>query len=176
MLDRALLDRHLSDSEQDALLSLAESLGLSLDTAMELHRRYLTALAQAAWEDGVVTDTERQDLLEVAGLLGLTPDDVEIALKTTQGEERPPQWGRFRLEAGDTIAFTGQMNGQRDEWEHKANTVGLTVTPGGVTKRTRLLVAADPDSLSGKAGKARQYGIPIVTEDAFAKLLERMGE
>jgi len=174
VLDRALLDLHLSASEQDALLDLAESLGLSLDAAMELHRRYLTALGQAAWADGVVTHSERQDLHKVAGVLGLTPDDVEIALTCTQDRPPSPKWGRFRLESGDVVAFTGQMNGPRDEWERRAGAVGLTVTSGGVTKRTRLLVAADPDSLSGKAGKARQYDIPIVTEDAFAKLLERM--
>jgi exonuclease len=31
--------------------------------------------------------------------------------------------------------------------------------------------AADPDSLSGKAVKARRYGIPIVTPEAFEKLV-----
>ncbi|MEV6931821.1 hypothetical protein AB0M46_46045 [Dactylosporangium sp. NPDC051485] len=31
-----------------------------------------------------------------------------------------------------------------------------------VTRRTRLLVAADPDSTSGKARTAAQYGIPAV--------------
>ena len=35
----------------------------------------------------------------------------------------------------------------------------------------RKIVAADPNSLSGKAGKARGYGVPIITEAAFAKLL-----
>jgi len=35
-------------------------------------------------------------------------------------------------------------------------------------------VAADPDSQSGKAAKARRYGIPIVTEEAFASLLNRL--
>jgi DNA polymerase III subunit epsilon len=33
---------------------------------------------------------------------------------------------------------------------------------GGVTKSTKVVVAADPESLSGKAGKARSYGIPVV--------------
>lgn len=174
VLDRALIDRHLSASEQDALLDLAESLGLSLDTALELHRRYLPALGQAAWEDGVVTDPERRDLVLVATLLGLTSEDVEIALTATRRETQ--RWGRFALKPGDTVAFTGQLGGPRDDWERRAMSVGLTVTAGGVTRRTRLLVAADPDSLSGKAGKARRYGIPIVTEGAFAELLERMDE
>jgi DNA polymerase-3 subunit epsilon len=46
---------------------------------------------------------------------------------------------------------------------------------GGLTKRTRLLVAADPDSLSGKAAKARAYGVPIVTEETLARLLDQAG-
>jgi DNA polymerase-3 subunit epsilon len=38
-----------------------------------------------------------------------------------------------------------------------------------VTKKVALLVAADPDSLSGKAREARDYGIPIVGEAALAR-------
>lgn len=41
-----------------------------------------------------------------------------------------------------------------------------------VTNRgMKLLVAADPDSLSGKAKKARSYGIPVVGETYLQKLL-----
>lgn len=52
----------------------------------------------------------------------------------------------------------------RSDWEQDAAEVGL-VPHGAVTKKVVLLVAADPDSLSGKARKARDYGIPVVTED-----------
>lgn len=168
LLDRALLDRHLSVSEQDALLDLAVSIGISVDSAMSLHRRYLEALAQLARQDGVVTDGERRDLLRVAGLLGLADGDVDAALRATPAEDLP--WGRFRLTEGDSVAFTGQLDGRRDEWERRAVAAGLTVA--AVTRRTRVLVAADPDSLSGKARKARQYGIPVVTADAFGDLLD----
>ena len=41
-----------------------------------------------------------------------------------------------------------------------------------VTKKTKVVVAADPDSLSGKAAKARAYDIPVITEAAFARLLQ----
>ncbi|MBK9697224.1 MAG: hypothetical protein IPO80_07445 [Propionibacteriaceae bacterium] len=44
---------------------------------------------------------------------------------------------------------------------------------GGVTKATRVVVAADPDSLSSKSKKARDYGIPIVTEAAFEQIFEQ---
>jgi len=170
LLDRALLDRALSASEQDGLIDLAGALELTYSDALALHRDYLTALARAAWSDGIVTDDERLDLKAVADLLGLTGHDVDIALRDAPTSQEPERWGQFRLRQGDVIAFTGQMTGHRDEWEARATRHGLQV--GSVTKRTRLLVAADPDSLSGKAAKARRYGIPIVTPDAFATLVE----
>jgi DNA polymerase-3 subunit epsilon len=43
-----------------------------------------------------------------------------------------------------------------------------------VTTRTRLLVAVDPDTMSGKAEKAGRYGIPIVYPQAFARMLKRL--
>ena len=64
------------------------------------------------------------------------------------------------------------MGRERGEWEAIARARGLEL--GGVTKRTKLVVAADPNSYSGKAAKARNYGIPIVTEAAFERLLGGM--
>jgi DNA polymerase-3 subunit epsilon len=172
LLDRALLDRNLSVSEQDGLIELAGTLELTYPDALALHRDYLTALSRTAWADGVVTDHERLDLKAVADLLGLTGHDVDIALREASTSQEPAQWGQFRLRPGDVVAFTGQMTGHRDDWETRATRGGLAV--GNVTKRTRLLVAADPDSLSGKAAKARQYGIPIVTPAAFETLVEEL--
>jgi DNA polymerase III subunit epsilon len=174
LLDRALLDRHISESEQDALIETAQALQMTVADAMELHRQYLTALAGAAWQDGIVEDEERRDLVTVAGLLGLSEHDVGAALRETRTSVQEFHWGQFRLQAGDRVAFTGQMAGLREEWELRATSRGLTVANGSVTKRTRVLVAADPDSLSGKAGKARQYGVPIITVPAFEAMLNQM--
>ncbi len=176
MLDRALLDRHISVSEQNALLELAQSLGLSWADAMELHRSYLASLAQVAWQDSVITDDEHKDLLNVADLLGLARQNVDIALAEarTCNSKLSGNLCQFRLELGDTVAFTGQMNKPREEWEHLATELGLRVTGGIVTRATRLLVAADPDSQTGKAGKARRCGVPIVGEEAFAILLTQL--
>jgi DNA polymerase-3 subunit epsilon len=41
-----------------------------------------------------------------------------------------------------------------------------------VTKKLDMLVLADPDSLSGKAKKAREYGIRIVAESAFWSIID----
>lgn len=159
VLDRALVDRHLTLEEQEELLEVARALDLGLPQVMELHRGYLAALADAAWEDGRVTADEEADLRLVASLLGV---DVGDALR-----------GPVRLSLGDLVVFTGQMREGRDVWENRALSAGLTVK-AGVTKRTAVVIAADPDSMSGKADKARTYGIPVVSENLFAGLLGQL--
>jgi DNA polymerase-3 subunit epsilon len=43
-----------------------------------------------------------------------------------------------------------------------------------LTKKVSVLVAADTDSLSGKAATARKWGIPIVASSAVEGLLENL--
>ncbi|GAA2977537.1 exonuclease domain-containing protein [Actinokineospora diospyrosa] len=155
VLDRALQDRVVSVDEQQELLETAQTLGLEPPDVLALHRTYLTDLANAAWSDRVITQEEAADLELVASLLALTPDDLAKAL--------------FHLTPGDAVVFTGQTREPRQTWEARATTAGLQVG-ASVSKKTRLLIAADPDSMSGKAAKARKLGIPIISEDTFVAL------
>ena len=59
----------------------------------------------------------------------------------------------------------------RSEWEAELSQRGLVI--GSLTRRTRILIAADPHLVSGKANKAREYGIPIINEEALTRLLAR---
>lgn len=127
---------------------------------------------RCALEDGIVTDDERADLAAVAASLGLTAKQVADALAWAAAHPRAGvKTSEFALRPGDRVVFTGDMDRGRDEWIAAIVAVGLT--SGGVTKSTRVLVAADPDSLSGKAVKARRYGIPVITEAAFEQLFQR---
>jgi len=54
----------------------------------------------------------------------------------------------------------------RELAEKLAADAGLEVRQN-VTKKLDVLVVADPDTQSGKAGKAREYGIRIIAEHAF---------
>ncbi|MDT7724996.1 MAG: polymerase subunit epsilon [Actinomycetota bacterium] len=164
LLDQALLDRHISVAEADALVALAAKLGIGRTTAVALHRAYLGQLAGA--------DADTEDLRQVAVLLGLAKSDVDKALRSAPAA---PVVRRFALATGDKVVFTGEMRRERPEWEERAVNAGLLVHPA-VTKTVKLLVAADPDTLSGKGRKARDYGIPVITEDAFAGMLDRIKE
>lgn len=172
VLETALIDRYLSAHEIESLLTVAENLGLTRHAADELHHDYLVAMAKVAWLDGVVTAAERADLAQVAAMLGLAATDVDLALEEAISAARESSTVTFALRPGDEICFTGSMTSPRDLLELEAISHGLAV--GGLTKRTKLLVAADPDSLSGKAKKARDYGTLIVNESGFLSLLRRM--
>ncbi|WP_123788606.1 DUF3320 domain-containing protein [Phytoactinopolyspora halophila] len=173
VLDQALLDRHISVTEADALLDVAAELELSRAAVEQLHDVYLTDLARAALADGVVTDNEREDLVAVAWLLGLADASVDDALSAARDMAEPESGhGRFELRPGDGVVFTGQMELSRDEWKRRAALHGLR-PEDAVTSSTTMMVAADTDTMSGKARRARELGVPIIDEATFARMLER---
>jgi DNA polymerase III subunit epsilon len=169
LLDQVLLDFHISPTEADALVEFAREVGLSRIDLDRLHLDYLAALVRAALADGAVTRAHRHELARVAGLLGLPAQSAAQAL-TRVGEGTSRSFNRFRLEQGDLVAFTGETEIDREVWEARARSAGYVPHPR-VTRKVRLLVAADPDTLSRKARRARIYGIPIVTTEAFLQLI-----
>lgn len=176
LLDRCLLDRIISVSEGMELASVAEELGLSRFEVKELHADYFRTLASVAWADGVLTQEEQRDLDSVAELLQVPTDVRTAAVENAQpnaGASTGPQIDRFQLRTGDLIVLTGEMSQPRSAWEDQLRARGIA-PHSAITKKVRLLVAADPDTLSGKAKKARDYGIPIVTEDGLRHLLAEM--
>lgn len=166
-LDRALLDREISVTEGRELLTTAQEAGLSGETVERLHLDYLRSVAAEALADEIVTAEEREDLHTVAGLLGLPEIAVDQVLEWATAHAAPVSGGGFALEPGDRVVFTGEMTKGRSEWINEIVAAGLV--SGGVTKSTKVVVSADPDSMSGKAKKARTYGIPVISEDAFAR-------
>ncbi|MGW4398462.1 exonuclease domain-containing protein [Amycolatopsis nivea] len=180
MLDAALLDRDISSTEGDMLVGLAHDLGLGRNELVALHLSYVRDLAREAWADEVVTDEERHDLLTVATLLALDHTVVDQILEEERAAASPvaPSGGRLgglALRPGDKVVLTGSMVRGREEIIAQAASAGVRVI-GSVSRQTRVVVAADPDSLSGKARKARELGVPVVSEDAFLTVLDRLAE
>lgn len=171
LLDRALLDRYISAHEANELVALAESIGISRTTCEALHGEYFAQLTAVAWADGVLTTTEMSDLIAVGTALNIAAETISQAMQNrepTHVTERDVP--AFLLAAGDLLVLTGDMARSRDDWHAELTSRGY-VPWAAVTKKVRLLAAADPDSLSGKARKARDYGIPIVGEEGLTALL-----
>ena len=170
LLDRCLLDRQISAHEANSLVELAETKGIGRTTCEALHLEYFDQFTAAAWADGILTEAETRDLESVGTALGMTPATINAAKQHREVIAVPV--ASFTLVAGDLIVLTGEMRRPRDDWH--ADLLALGFVPwAGVTKKVKLVVAADPDSLSGKAKKARDYGIPIVGEAGLEALLAR---
>jgi DNA polymerase-3 subunit epsilon len=172
VLDRALEDRHLSNVEQDELGHVATMLRFTADQVRRIHADYLGTLIALAYRDGVVTDRERADLDLVAEVLGIDGIDDALAQLASARSSTSTGGGEHSL-AGLNVCFTGTLlcshNGRpitRDDAHQLATSAGMSVATS-VTKKLDVLVVADPDSLSGKAQKARQYGTRIIAETAF---------
>lgn len=183
LLDRVLEDRRIDETEIDALAEMAERYGLSADEMNVLHKKYVDELALAAVADGVVTEAEHRDLKLVARLLGQGSRSMETILE--EAERKRVQTRNVILQAipvadtfdGKRVCFTGELccryrgaEISRELAEDLAAKAGLIIE-SSVTKRLNLLVVADPHSQSGKAKKARQYGIRVMHEPVFWKAI-----
>lgn len=182
MLDRALIDRILALHEMDELIGLARDLGLSQQQTEAAHRDYLDALVRQSWGDGAQSDAETADLGLIAGLLGIGEAELRESLRAAAegagggqaGYACSPPVGAFALEPGDRIVFTGEALGiSRDQLCREAETLGLRPM-SSVSRKTKVVVASDPDSISGKARKARQCGVPVIDFAAYFRLRDRV--
>ena len=198
LLERVLDDRRVSPEEGAALLEVAQEHGLTRDMAAQAHCQYLRSLVSVACADGIVTETENRDLAEVARLLGcqtLLDDIVRDEMQAVHARiEKRAQMGRMESSAespaplaggtpdrselaGMTVCFTGESRCSkqgapltRSMCQVLASNAGLIIA-AGVTKALDVLVVADPDTMSGKAEKARRYGTRILAEPVFWRLL-----
>lgn len=75
--------------------------------------------------------------------------------------------------ADRTFVITGSLNHytNRDELIAVIEKNGGKVT-GSVSKKTHYLINNDIESVSGKNAKAKQLGIPIITEEQFIQMLK----
>jgi DNA polymerase-3 subunit epsilon len=179
-LDEVLSDGFLSVGEADALRDVANEVGIGERKRLRLHRQYFDSLVGAAWGDGVLTDAERADITQVGTLLDIDTAVVAAALVRTAEAPAVAKPSRLAgvapaiaLGEGDHVVLTGEMTRPREYYEEMLRSSGL-VPWAAVTKKVKLVVADDVDSLSGKARKARQYGIPIASEEQFMAALPRV--
>ncbi|GAA3590764.1 exonuclease domain-containing protein [Kribbella ginsengisoli] len=171
ILDRALEDRRIDERETDALEFTAREWGLSRQDVHQAHTMYLSALATTALADGVLTDFEATDLADVAAALGFGLEEIVAALQDVRSHQPAEATGDGLRGLG--VCFTGTLQGRldgalitRERAQALARAAGLVVHER-VTKGLDLLIVADPNSLSGKAKKARSYGTRIMAEAAF---------
>ena len=165
LLNMAMQDLIISSEEQSELNNWAEDLGVSEKDVKKLHLGYLESFIQAALRDGVITVQEREMIEKVGAALHLSviiPDTAQ-----------PIKANSDNLSVGKKVCFTGSaigFNGEqisREDLEALAAKVGLHPVNDVTKKGCDVLVAADESSMSGKAKKAKDWGIPVISVEKF---------
>lgn len=178
LLDEILADRRITEKESEFLFDLAMELSISKNKALILHQRYLSSLVRIALLDGIITEAEMADLNQVAKLLNVSDkilgDLISCAHKNNNIKDLAQERQKY---IGKNVCFTGTLssfyNGMQitREVAHKLALEHGLIVKKGVTKNLDFLVAADPDSMSGKAKKAREYGTRVLAEQTFWSML-----
>lgn len=182
VLDAALEDRRITIDEGDKLLAISVQHGLSRSDAIHAHEEYMLDLCRLAWHDGIIADSEQRDLEDVRKLLQISSERFRTLFEQTKDERfgghlsKKKQAEVDRIK-GKMVCFTGSMRcrvkGQlatRQVAECYAREKGMLVQ-NTCTKKLDMLVVADPDSMSGKAEKARKYGVRIIAEPVFWQMI-----
>lgn len=168
VLDHFFEDSKLSELEILQLNELSSELGLDKSRVNQLHYDYLLSLHSAAMRDGVISEHEQALMTEIATSLNV--ENFEIPSTTSMQTER-------EIALGARICFTGEVrigNGEypRHLLETMAAIAGFQPVSAVTKKGCDLLVSADPTSMSGKAKKARDFEIPIMSIENFLLLPE----
>jgi DNA polymerase-3 subunit epsilon len=165
LLNMAMQDLVMSKEEEAELNHWADDLGVSSSQVQNLHQGYLGSFIQAALRDGVITLLEREMIDLVAKALRLPvviPDTPQLI-----------QINEDSLTVGKRVCFTGEAFGfsgstiQRSDLEALAAKVGLHPVKDVTKKGCDILVAADEATMSGKAKKAKEWGIPVISVEKF---------
>jgi DNA polymerase-3 subunit epsilon len=123
-----------------------------------------------------VTDDEHDQLCRVVALHDI---DIEHVARRTDSFRASTK--AIELVAGLSVCFTGEARDANGDQFDRARQIslaeqhGLVVTKSVTKKSPDLVVAADGDSRSGKARKARQNGIPVATFSAFVDAVRTGG-
>jgi len=165
LLNMAMQDLVISKEEEAELNHWAEDLGVSPSQVKTLHKGYLDSFIQAALRDGVITLQEREMIELVANALRL-PVEIPDSPQLIQANEDSLSVGKRVCFTGEAFGFSGSTI-QRSDLEELAAKVGLHPVKDVTKKGCDILVAADESTMSGKAKKAKEWGIPVISVEKF---------
>lgn len=165
LLNMALQDLVISEEEESELNHWAEDLGVTESELQVLHQGYLDSFIQAALRDGVITLQEREMIERVADALHL-PVSIPSTPQLIRANEQNLGVGKRVCFTGEAFGFSGNSI-QRSDLEALAAKVGLHPVRDVTKKGCDILVAADENTMSGKAKRAQDWGIPIISVEKF---------
>jgi len=171
LLDLYLLDDEISESEAEHLLEAAKIGGLGQVEVKEAHEIYFNAVFAEALSDGVISLEESKSLQAKSRFLGVDHLFNKLEASWLQESSALP----YGLTVGDSVVLTGDTIPPKEILTEQLIELGLLVKTS-VSKKTNLVAAADVNSFSGKASKARELGIPVVSASELSSKLKALNK
>ncbi len=162
-LSSGLSDLHLSEMEIAHLDEWAGFLGLTLEQRQKAHQSYFDSFVTAAERDGIITNEEKRLIDQLGLILEVKHDPILVS----------PQSDSSVLAPGTRVCFTGSAKDSsgselvRSELELLATSKGLVPVDTVSKTGCDVLIAADKNSMSGKAKKAKGWGMPVLSVQEF---------
>jgi len=181
LLDDILSDRVITETETDALFDFIQDSKISQNQAVEIHNAYIRKLVRVYLLDGILSQSELADLQKVCELLCINNDTLDKIIKYESAKIEKENNNELSFDnsvvAGKSVCFTGQLLSKLDgnlidrtQAQQFAMERGLVIK-SGVSNKLDYLVTADPNSLSGKARKAKDLGVRIIAEPVFWNMI-----
>lgn len=169
---------HARDVDLHALIYALGIPNIGLSNAKMICRAY-------QYDFDAIRNAKKEELMEVEGIGEIIADSFlnyfqdekncrELKLLLEQVRIREPERiNRESAIAGKTFVITGSVNhfANRNEVKELIESLGGKVT-GSVTSKTDYLINNDTQSSSSKNKKAKELGIPILSEEDFMKMYE----
>jgi DNA polymerase-3 subunit epsilon len=175
LFDDILSDGEITIAEEDLVRDFVASSGISESHLREIQQRYFASFVREAWADLVLNTAEIVGIRYVGRKMGIPDHLVDLAItrapKAASLEDGRASGGQESFASGDRFVLTGDMPRQRSYYEEVLRSFDLIPWPS-VTKTVRAVIAADVETMSGKAKRARTLGIPIFAVDPFFDGLE----
>jgi len=176
-----LSDGEISADELSELEAVANIYELTSQQQELAHKTLVTALALQALKDESVSVSEREELVSVAGALGLSKNIVSDLIKVAKEKRAeslsrhllalPDSWKLGEpLRVGNKVVFTGCDPEQRTNLEKESKKIGITIS-SKVTSKTNLLIT-DGSYVGNKANDAKALGVRVVTPDEYELMLK----
>ena len=163
-LDWVLDDGVITAEERQFLDEVIRASKLSESQVKAMHESYLNSLVQAVTRDQHVSQEEHRLVAKIADVLGIRSFMPPTLTSTpTAG---PIKRGQRVCFTGTAVDADGAAIG-RSDLECLAASAGMQPVGSVSRKGCDLLVAADVSSTSGKAKKARECGVPIMSVPQF---------
>lgn len=169
---------HARDVDLHALIYALGIPNIGLSNAKMICRAY-------QYDFDAIRNAKKEELMEVEGIGEIIADsflnyfqdekncrELDLLLEQVRIRE-PERINRESAIAGKTFVITGSVKHfvNRNEVKELIESLGGKVT-GSVTSKTDYLINNDTQSSSSKNKKAKELGIPILSEEDFMKMYE----